>query len=74
MRRLRVSREGPGAHWKGVWALGTKEETESLRKGRRRQLRWQCRRGMRELDTLLSGYLEQRYADSSDAPALSDSP
>ena len=26
------------------------------------QLRWQCRRGMRELDVLLTRYLEQHYA------------
>ena len=25
------------------------------------QLRWQCRRGMRELDTLLTRYLDTRY-------------
>ena len=25
------------------------------------QLKWQCRRGMRELDELLVTYLEQRY-------------
>ncbi len=25
------------------------------------ELRWQCRRGMRELDELLVAYLEQRY-------------
>ncbi len=25
------------------------------------RLRWQCRRGMRELDELLLGYLEHRY-------------
>ncbi len=25
------------------------------------QLRWQCRRGMRELDELLLGYLEDHY-------------
>lgn len=25
------------------------------------RLRWRCRRGMRELDQLLSGYLERRY-------------
>ena len=25
------------------------------------RLRWQCRRGMRELDVLLSRYLEQAY-------------
>ena len=30
------------------------------------RLRWQCRRGMRELDDLLLRYLEQRY---DDAPA-----
>lgn len=26
------------------------------------RLRWQCRRGMRELDVLLSAYLERDYA------------
>lgn len=31
------------------------------------RLRWQCRRGMRELDTLLVDYLEQVYPASSDA-------
>ncbi len=25
------------------------------------RLKWQCRRGMRELDLLLEGFLEQRY-------------
>ncbi len=25
------------------------------------QIRWQCRRGMRELDELLLGYLEHRF-------------
>ena len=30
------------------------------------RLRWQCRRGMRELDTLLVDYLEQVYPDASD--------
>ena len=30
------------------------------------RLRWQCRRGMRELDDLLTAYLEQRY-DEADA-------
>lgn len=29
------------------------------------QLRWRCRRGMREMDQLLIRYLEQDYADSS---------
>jgi antitoxin CptB len=27
----------------------------------RNRLAWQCRRGMRELDVLLQGFLEQRY-------------
>ena len=30
------------------------------------RLRWQCRRGVRELDVLLLGYLEQRYAAAPD--------
>jgi len=30
------------------------------------RLRWQCRRGMRELDDLLTGYLDNRY-DVADA-------
>ncbi|MGI9202989.1 MAG: succinate dehydrogenase assembly factor 2 [Woeseiaceae bacterium] len=32
-----------------------------------RRLKWQCRRGMRELDVLLSGYLEKTYPASDDA-------
>lgn len=28
------------------------------------RLRWQCRRGMRELDELLGRYLEQHYPDA----------
>jgi len=31
------------------------------------QLRWQCRRGMRELDELLVTYLEQRYEQAPEA-------
>ena len=31
------------------------------------RLRWQCRRGMRELDELLVRYLEECYVDDSDA-------
>ncbi|MEX0976043.1 MAG: succinate dehydrogenase assembly factor 2 [Woeseia sp.] len=31
------------------------------------RLRWQCRRGMRELDELLTGYLESRFATAGDA-------
>lgn len=30
------------------------------------RLRWQCRRGMRELDELLLRYLEQRYEQADD--------
>ena len=29
------------------------------------RLRWRCRRGMRELDVLLTRYLEQHYAGAS---------
>jgi antitoxin CptB len=35
--------------------------TDHPRHGRNR-LAWQCRRGMRELDVLLNGFLEQCYA------------
>jgi hypothetical protein len=28
----------------------------------RNRLAWQCRRGMRELDVLLNGFLKRRYA------------
>ena len=34
---------------------------EEARLGR---LRWRCRRGMKELDLVLAGWLEDRYADS----------
>ncbi len=30
------------------------------------RLKWQCRRGMRELDELLVRYLEENYAGDSD--------
>jgi len=30
------------------------------------QLRWQCRRGMRELDLLLTNYLENDYSQASE--------
>ena len=30
------------------------------------RLRWQCRRGMRELDLLLTDYLENGYSHSSE--------
>ena len=29
------------------------------------QLRWRCRRGMKELDVLLTRYLDKRYAAAS---------
>lgn len=29
------------------------------------RLAWRCRRGMRELDVLLSGYLTRRYPDAA---------
>lgn len=32
-----------------------------------RRLRWRCRRGMRELDQLLNRWLDQQWADSSEA-------
>jgi antitoxin CptB len=35
----------------------------------RNRLAWQCRRGMRELDELLNGFLERRYTEL-DARAL----
>jgi antitoxin CptB len=31
------------------------------------QLRWQCRRGMRELDILLTNYLDNDYPQSGEA-------
>lgn len=31
------------------------------------RLRWQCRRGMRELDQLLSGYLDAAYPEATAA-------
>lgn len=32
-----------------------------------RRLRWRCRRGMRELDQLLTRYLDQQWAAASNA-------
>ena len=32
----------------------------------RSRLRWRCRRGMRELDALMSGYLDRHYDTASD--------
>ena len=37
-------------------------DTPSTELGR---LRWRCRRGTRELDALLTWYLEQRFADAN---------
>ncbi len=34
------------------------------------RLRWQCRRGMRELDELLLRYLDRRYASAGAAEML----
>lgn len=34
--------------------------------GEESRLRWQCRRGMRELDELLVRYLEERYPIADD--------
>lgn len=34
------------------------------------QLRWRCRRGMLELDVLLSRFLDQRYSKLSEAQAV----
>lgn len=31
------------------------------------RVRWQCRRGMRELDELLAGYFDRSYGASSEA-------
>ena len=31
-----------------------------------KKLRWQCRRGMKELDVLLERYLDARYSDADD--------
>ena len=30
------------------------------------RLRWLCRRGMKELDVIMSGYLENHYANATD--------
>ena len=34
------------------------------------QLRWQCRRGVKELDILLSRYLDQAFATASSAERM----
>lgn len=35
-----------------------------------RRLRWQCRRGMKELDIVLTRYLDRDYAQASEAERL----
>ena len=40
------------------------ETKESFEPG---QLRWRCRRGMRELDAALCAYLDHHYKDADDA-------
>jgi len=35
------------------------------------RLRWQCRRGMKELDQLLTGYLDNSYEAASEADKAS---
>ena len=36
------------------------------------RLRWRCRRGMRELDSLLSGWLESHWADADPETRIYD--
>ena len=36
----------------------------------KKRLKWQCRRGMLELDVLLNRYLEERYSDLDDEHKL----
>jgi antitoxin CptB len=38
---------------------------------RARRMRWQCRRGMKELDQLLTGYLDNGYAAAPEADKAS---
>ncbi|MCH6566140.1 MAG: succinate dehydrogenase assembly factor 2, partial [Proteobacteria bacterium] len=35
--------------------------------GEKSRLRWLCRRGMKELDLAMSGYLENHYAKATEA-------
>ncbi len=39
----------------------------SAENNERKRLQWRCRRGMRELDLLLTRYLEREWAQASDA-------
>jgi antitoxin CptB len=53
----------------GLWReCGAKqEETRVDQDGELRRLRWRSRRGMRELDQLFNRWLDQRYAQASEA-------
>ena len=42
-------------------------DTSTTGRARSKRLRWQCRRGMKELDQLLVGYLDDRYDAASEA-------
>lgn len=42
----------------------TESTTESTVEPTISQLRWKCRRGMRELDTLLTGWMERHWASA----------
>jgi antitoxin CptB len=42
----------------------TTEKLTATTSGERGRLRWQCRRGMKELDTVLLRFLEQDYEQS----------
>lgn len=42
-------------------------EESTTEKQRYRRLRWQCRRGMKELDQLLTRYLDGGYAAAAEA-------
>ena len=41
-------------------------EDSTTEKERHKRLRWQCRRGMKELDQLLTRYLDRHYAAASE--------
>jgi len=41
----------------------TAVEPDQARRAEYARLRWRCRRGMRELDAVLAGFLEQAFAD-----------
>jgi antitoxin CptB len=45
-----------------VQGFGNDDSAPAWRSPPLAQLKWRCRRGMRELDIVLERYLEQRYA------------